>query len=132
MKPWEAAKIRYIKLGRRGQWWADCKNDQKLRLGFDSGNKDIFDLAKEQKWDEIKKYWIEKQVGTRGSTQIKCVSFLRMMAQRFGLPLKTAACSMPTPMEVKLRLKNCLIIKIQPHSENSLRAGQTLIAMVVS
>jgi hypothetical protein len=60
LEPWEATKIRYIKLGERGEWWEDCRDKQRLRLGFKSGDTQIFDLATNKKWNEIKNYWIEQ------------------------------------------------------------------------
>ena len=64
MKPWDAKKIRYIKLGDGGKWWHECRDKKILRLGFNSGSPEIFDLAKGGKWDLIKNYWSDHQVGT--------------------------------------------------------------------
>jgi hypothetical protein len=64
MEPWEATKIRYIKLGESGKWWRDCKEKKILRLGFNSGESEIINLSKSGDWDAVKNYWQERQVGT--------------------------------------------------------------------
>jgi hypothetical protein len=64
MKPWDAKKIRYIKLGDGGKWWNECKERKILRLGFNSGSADIFEIARNGHWELVKTYWAEHQVGT--------------------------------------------------------------------
>jgi hypothetical protein len=64
MKPWEAKKIRYIKLGDGGKWWPECRDKKILRLGFNSGSPEIFDFATNGDWISIKRYWADRHVGT--------------------------------------------------------------------
>lgn len=64
MNPWEAKKIRYVKLGDGGKWWPECRDKKILRLGFNSGSPEVFDLATKCDWSSIKKYWSNQHVGT--------------------------------------------------------------------
>ena len=64
MKPWDAKKIRYIKLGDGRKWWNECKERNILRLGFNSGSSEIYDLARKRDWLSVKNYWAENGVGT--------------------------------------------------------------------
>jgi hypothetical protein len=57
-------KIRYIKLSDGGKWWQECKDKNILRLGFNSGEPELFDIAINDNWNSVKKYWADKQVGT--------------------------------------------------------------------
>ena len=61
---WDSKKIRYIKLGDGGKWWEECLDRKIIRLGFNSGSPEVFDLAKSGNWESLKKYWIDHQVGT--------------------------------------------------------------------
>lgn len=53
----KAKKIRYIKLGKAGAWWQDCKERKIIKLGYNSGEKDVFSLSLNGEWTEIKKYF---------------------------------------------------------------------------
>ena len=61
---WDSKKIRYIKLGDGGKWWKECLDRKIIRLGFNSGSPEVFDLAKSGDWESLKKYWTDHQVGT--------------------------------------------------------------------
>lgn len=54
---WDSKKIRYIKLGDGGKWWEECLDRKIIRLGFNSGSPEVFDLAKSGDWESLKKYW---------------------------------------------------------------------------
>lgn len=64
MKPWEAKKIRYIKLGDSGKWWQECRDRKILRLGFNSGSPEMSELVEIGRWDLVRDYWADHQVGT--------------------------------------------------------------------
>ena len=57
MLPWEALRIRYIKLGRNGRWWSQCRERKIIRLGFNTGDPEILNNALNQRWDLIQEYW---------------------------------------------------------------------------
>ena len=64
MKHDDAEKIRYIKLGARGSWWKTCKDQNIIKLGFNSGIPDVFEMANAKDWDKINLYWRNLGVGT--------------------------------------------------------------------
>ena len=58
MKPWNASKIHYIKLGRNHAWWEECLNNNTIRLGFNTGDPEVLEMANSGDWDSLKKvYW---------------------------------------------------------------------------
>ena len=56
-KPEDAARIRYIKLGSGGDWWRECRDLGRIRLGFATGLPEIYAAASEGRWDDIHSYW---------------------------------------------------------------------------
>lgn len=64
MHPWEATKIRYIKLGKGGEAWERCKKEGIIILGFHSGQSNILDMMKAGEWESIKTYWKAQGAGT--------------------------------------------------------------------
>lgn len=61
--PSKAKRIRYIKLGRNRMWWNECKLNNRIRLGFDSGLPKINEMATAGDWEAIRAYW-ENRTGT--------------------------------------------------------------------
>lgn len=57
MKPWDAKKIQYIKLGASGKWAEKCFADGTIRLGFSSGLPKLYKLATQGQWDQVRDYW---------------------------------------------------------------------------
>ena len=59
LHPWDAKKIRYIKLGLSGSWAQDCFKDGLIRLGFASGSQELNLLASKGNWAEVRSYWLQ-------------------------------------------------------------------------
>lgn len=68
MKPWDAKKILYIKLGTEAKWWKECKEKKIIRLGFNSGSEDIYEWAISGQWEEVNKYWKQIKTDTTATT----------------------------------------------------------------
>lgn len=73
MKPWDAKKFLYIKLGREGKWWDDCKEKKIIKLGFKSGLQNINEWGRSEQWEQMHKYWDQERPGsaTTFTNQIK-------------------------------------------------------------
>lgn len=89
MKPWDAKKILYIKLGKGvegkgGKYWKTCKKEKKIRLGYQSGSADIYNWAMSGQWEEVNKYW--KQAKKNNTT---ATSYTNQMKQFFNDDGKT-------------------------------------------
>jgi hypothetical protein len=57
-------KIQYIKLGEKGRYWNDCKKENIIKLGFDSGKANVLELMKNGDWEKITQKWKEERSGT--------------------------------------------------------------------
>lgn len=57
LPPITAATVRYIKLGRGGEWEAECIRDGILRFGFDTGDPLTMELCRARRWDEVALSW---------------------------------------------------------------------------
>ena len=55
---------KYIKLGSGGKWAEHCIQNNRLRIGFDSGKKHVFEKCIENDWVGIERYWKQLGVGT--------------------------------------------------------------------
>lgn len=64
MKPEEASRVLYIKLGESGAWWGECRSESLIRLGFFSGDPEVLDLIHRGDWDAVREYWKARRCGT--------------------------------------------------------------------
>ena len=53
-------KIRYIKLGESGKWAKECFDKNIIRLGYSSGESQVFNYAIAGDWRGVEKYWVGK------------------------------------------------------------------------
>jgi len=60
-------KIRFIKLGKGGEWADDCFNKGIIRIGFHSGVEEVYQAAIQNKYGKINEYWRKKQGRNRGT-----------------------------------------------------------------
>lgn len=54
-EPIRPRRVRYIKLGERGKWEADCVEKGIIRFGFSTGSSERFPLCRARRWDELTK-----------------------------------------------------------------------------
>lgn len=48
-----ADRVRYIKLGRKGQWEKECSEKGIIRFGFGSGTAERFSLCRDRRWSDL-------------------------------------------------------------------------------
>jgi|LakMenE18May11ns_1017448.scaffolds.fasta_scaffold9907883_1 hypothetical protein len=58
-----ANKILYIKLGKKGEYWSECRDKSIIKLGYLSGRADMLNLMKNKQWEKISEFWA-KNSGT--------------------------------------------------------------------
>jgi hypothetical protein len=51
--------VRYVKLGKGGQWEQESLDKGVLRFGFESADPDTLKLCRDGRWDEIRRGWHE-------------------------------------------------------------------------
>jgi hypothetical protein len=67
LQPIAPDKIRFIKLGKSGEWERPCIHENTIRLGYRSPH---HQASLDGNWDEVKKYWLHiRQGNKRSATQ---------------------------------------------------------------
>jgi hypothetical protein len=87
MKNKEHNKYRYIKLGQGGEFAHDCINQNKIMLGFLSGEDEMFDACTTKNWEEVEKILFKMRTNQISGKKPKTVkNDLRQVKEFFDPP----------------------------------------------
>jgi len=69
VQPIQATKVRYLKLGRGGQWESECLQKGIARFGFGSSSPKRLPLCREGRWEDLKKSFTDEDKDSGTATR---------------------------------------------------------------